>query len=149
VATPLVCDLLDGVPAIDRMLVLVQREVGERLAAGPGDAAYGIPSVKVAYWATARMVGRVPPTVFLPQPKVESALVAITRRPAPAVAADPDRLFPLVRAAFGQRRKMLRRSLAGVVGPETFERAGIRPDARPEELGIEAWGRLADASPVS
>jgi 16S rRNA (adenine1518-N6/adenine1519-N6)-dimethyltransferase len=144
-ATPLVCDLLDGVPAIDRMLVMVQREVGERLAAGPGDAAYGIPSVKVAYWATAEIVGRVPPTVFLPQPKVESALVAITRRPEPAVAADPDHLFPLVRTAFGQRRKMLRRSLAGIVAPEQFEQAGVRADARPEELGVVEWGRLADA----
>ena len=145
VATPLVCDLLDGVPAIDRMLVMVQREVGERLAAGAGDDAYGIPSVKVAYWATARVVGRVPPTVFLPQPRVESALVRIDRRPAPAVDADPGRLFALVRAAFGQRRKMLRRSLAGVVDPEAFERAAIRPDARPEELAIEDWGRLTDA----
>jgi 16S rRNA (adenine1518-N6/adenine1519-N6)-dimethyltransferase len=145
VATPLVCDLLDEVPAIGRMLVMVQREVGERLAAGPGDAAYGIPSVKVAYWATAEIVGRVPPTVFLPQPKVESALVAIARRPAPAVSADPDRLFTLVRTAFGQRRKMLRRSLAGVVASEQFERAGIRPEARPEELGIVEWGALTDA----
>jgi 16S rRNA (adenine1518-N6/adenine1519-N6)-dimethyltransferase len=145
VATPLVCDLLDAVPAIDRMLVMVQREVGERLAAGPGTAAYGIPSLKVAYWATATVVGRVPPTVFLPQPKVESALVRIERRPEPAVAADPDRLFALVRAAFGQRRKMLRRSLADVVPPGAFEHAAIRPEARPEELGIEAWGRLTDA----
>ncbi|MGZ4729326.1 MAG: 16S rRNA (adenine(1518)-N(6)/adenine(1519)-N(6))-dimethyltransferase RsmA [Acidimicrobiales bacterium] len=146
VATPLVCDLLDDVPAIDRMLIMVQREVGERLAAGPGDAAYGIPSVKVAYWATTEVVGRVPPTVFLPQPKVESALVAITRRPAPAVGADPERLFGLVRTAFGQRRKMLRRSLAGVVTPEMFEQAGIRPEARPEELGILEWGALTDVA---
>jgi len=87
----------------------------------------------------------VPPTVFLPQPKVESALVAIARRPAPAVSADPDRLFTLVRTAFGQRRKMLRRSLAGVVASEQFERAGIRPEARPEELGIVEWGALTDA----
>ena len=145
VATPLVCDLLDDVPAIDRMLVMVQREVGERLAAGPGDPAYGIPSVKVAYWATAEVVGRVPPTVFLPQPKVDSALVAITRRPAQAVTADPEALFTLVRTAFGQRRKMLRRSLAGVVSAEAFARAGIRPEARPEELAIEEWGRLSDA----
>ena len=102
VATPLVCDLLDEVPAIDRMLVMVQREVGERLAAGPGDAAYGIPSVKVAYWATAEIVGRVPPTVFLPQPKVESALVAIDppagpggqRRPRPSVHPGAHRLRP-------------------------------------------------------
>ena len=145
VATPLVCDLLDGVPAISRMLVMVQREVGERLAAQAGEAAYGIPSVKVAYWATARVVGRVPPTVFLPQPRVESALVRIERRPAPAVDADPERLFSLVRTAFGQRRKMLRRSLAGIVAPEAFVAAGIRPDARPEELSIEEWGRLTTA----
>ena len=145
VATPLVCDLLDDVPQIDQMLVMVQREVGDRLAAGPGDAAYGIPSLKVAYWATARVVGRVPPTVFLPQPKVDSALVAIRRRPEPAVTADPVALFALVRQAFGQRRKMLRRSLVDVVATGVFEQAGIRPEARPEELGIDDWGRLTDA----
>jgi len=145
VATPLVLDLLDGVPAIADLLVMVQREAGERLAAGVGDPAYGIPSVKVAYWATATIAGRVPPTVFVPQPKVESVLVRITRRATPAVTADPTRLFALVRTAFGQRRKMLRRSLAGVVEASAFERAGIRPEARPEELDVDAWGRLADA----
>ena len=144
VATPLVLDLLDEVPAISDLLVMVQREAGERLAASPGDKAYGIPSVKVAYWATAMIAGRVPPTVFVPQPKVESVLVRITRRATPAVAADPERLFALVRAGFGQRRKMLRRSLSGIVDPAAFERAGIRPEARPEELDVEAWGRLAD-----
>jgi 16S rRNA (adenine1518-N6/adenine1519-N6)-dimethyltransferase len=147
VATPLVADLLDGVPAIGRMLVLVQREVGERLAAGVGDAAYGAVSVKVAYWAEARVVGLVPAAVFLPRPNVESALVAIARRPSPAVDVPPERLFPLVRAGFGQRRKMLRRSLAGVVPPEAFGAAGVRPEARAEELGVEAWGRLAACSP--
>ncbi len=145
VATPLVLDLLDDVAAITRMLVMVQREAGERLAASAGDPAYGIPSVKVAYHAHAELVGRVPPTVFVPQPRVESVLVRITRRLEPAVAADPDRLFALVRTAFGQRRKMLRRSLAGVVPAEAFTTAGVRPEARPEELGIEAWGRLTDA----
>jgi 16S rRNA (adenine1518-N6/adenine1519-N6)-dimethyltransferase len=148
IATPLVCDLLDGVPAIERMLVMVQREAGERLAARAGHAAYGIPSVKVAYWATAEVVGRVPPTVFLPPPRVESVLVRIRRRPHPAVDADPDRLFTLVRTAFGQRRKMLRRSLVGLVAPEAYETAGIRPESRPEELDVEAWGRLAQASPA-
>jgi 16S rRNA (adenine1518-N6/adenine1519-N6)-dimethyltransferase len=145
VATPLVCDLLDAVPAIDRMLVMVQREVGERLAAAAGEPGYGIPSVKVAYWATARVVGRVPPTVFLPQPRVESVLVRIQRRPRPAVDSDADQLFALVRSGFGQRRKMLRRSLADLVDASGFEAAGVRPDARPEELGIEDWGRLTDA----
>jgi 16S rRNA (adenine1518-N6/adenine1519-N6)-dimethyltransferase len=146
VATPLVLDLLDDVPAIERMLVMVQREVGERLAAGVGDPAYGIPSVKVAYWATARVVGKVAADVFLPRPRVESALVEITRRPAPATDADADRLFSLVRAGFGQRRKMLRRSLSGLVAPEAFEVAGVRPEDRAEQLAVEDWGRLAEAS---
>jgi 16S rRNA (adenine1518-N6/adenine1519-N6)-dimethyltransferase len=145
VATPLVCDLLDGVPAIERMLVMVQREVAERFAATPGQPAYGAVSVKVAYWSRAEVVGRVPATVFLPRPAVESALVAITRRPQPAVPANRDLLFALVRTGFGQRRKMLRRSLAGLADPATFERAGIRPEARAEDLAVEDWGRLADA----
>ena len=145
VATPLVADLLDGVPAIARMLVMVQREVAERLAAGPGHDAYGAVSVKVAYWATAKVVGRVPATVFHPVPNVESALVHIDRRPAPAVGpeVDPEWLFRLVRTGFGQRRKMLRRSLAGLVPAEAFVAAGIRPEARAEELAVEDWGRLA------
>jgi 16S rRNA (adenine1518-N6/adenine1519-N6)-dimethyltransferase len=145
VATPLVLDVLDGVAAIDRMLVMVQREVGERLAADPGSSAYGIPSVKVAYWATAQVVGRVGPTVFLPRPKVDSVLVRITRRPQPATPADPERLFALVRAGFGQRRKMLRRSLADLVDGPDFDRAGIAPESRAEELSVTDWGRLAGA----
>jgi 16S rRNA (adenine1518-N6/adenine1519-N6)-dimethyltransferase len=149
VATPLVADLLDGVPAISRMLVMVQREVGERLAATVGSPAYGAVSVKVAYWATARVVGRVPPTVFVPPPKVESALVAIERR-AGGPAVDPsvvsaDRLFSVVRAGFAHRRKMLRGALAGVVPAGAFEAAGVAPTARAEELDVEAWGRLAAA----
>jgi 16S rRNA (adenine1518-N6/adenine1519-N6)-dimethyltransferase len=145
VAATLVLHLLDEVPAIDSMLVMVQREVGERLAAGPGSKVYGIPSVKLSYWATASVVSRVPPSVFIPQPRVESVLVAVQRLPRPATPADPQRLFALVRMAFGQRRKMLRRSLAGVVDPATFASAGVDPSRRPEELGIVDWGRLADA----
>jgi 16S rRNA (adenine1518-N6/adenine1519-N6)-dimethyltransferase len=143
VATPLVLELLDQVPAIDRMLVMVQREVGERLAASPGTKAYGIPSVKVAYWATAEVVGRVGPNVFWPKPKVDSALVCIERRPQPATTSDPDVLFALVRAGFGQRRKMLRGSLSGLVDATAFERAGVSAEARAEELSVEDWGRLA------
>ena len=148
VATPLVADLLDDVPQIARMLVMVQHEVGERLAAAPGDEAYGAVSVKVRYWATARIAGKVPPTVFVPQPRVESALVAIERHPGGAPAVSPSvvpaaRLFEVVRAGFAQRRKMLRRSLAGVVSPEAFEAAGVRPEARAEELDVAEWGRLA------
>ncbi|HEX4978920.1 MAG TPA: 16S rRNA (adenine(1518)-N(6)/adenine(1519)-N(6))-dimethyltransferase RsmA [Acidimicrobiales bacterium] len=147
VATPLVADLLDGVPQIGRMVVMVQREVAHRLAAAPGDPAYGAVSVKVAYWASARLVGRVPPAVFVPQPRVESALVEIVRRPdGPAVdpaVVTPARLFEVVRAGFAHRRKMLRGALAGVVAPDAFDAAGVRPESRAEELDVEAWGRLA------
>lgn len=143
VATPLVCDLLDGVPQIHRMIVMVQREAAERFVANPRTPAYGAVSVKVAYWATGRIVGSVPASVFVPRPNVESSLVEIERRIAPTT--DPATLFPLVRAGFGQRRKMLRRSLDGIVTAEQFAAAGVAPTARPEELDMFAWCRLADA----
>jgi 16S rRNA (adenine1518-N6/adenine1519-N6)-dimethyltransferase len=147
VATPLVLDLLDDVPAIDRMLVMVQKEAGERLVAGPADKAYGIPSVKVAYHAAASVVGTVGPNVFLPKPKVESALVSIVRHadgPAPeAAGADPERLFALVRAGFGQRRKMLRRSLADLLDEASIDAAGVDPQARAENLSLAQWAALA------
>jgi 16S rRNA (adenine1518-N6/adenine1519-N6)-dimethyltransferase len=145
VATPLVCDLLDGVPAIARMLVMVQREVAERFCATPRSEAYGAVSVKVAYWATSRVAGTVPASVFVPRPNVESALAEIVRRPEPATDADREVLFHLVRVAFGQRRKMLRRSLAADVDSEVFAAAGIDPQRRPEELDVVEWGALAHA----
>lgn len=146
VATPLVVRILEEVPAIVRMLVMVQAEVAGRLAAGAGDNAYGAVSVKVAYWATAALAGRVPPSVFVPRPRVDSALVAIERRAAPAV--DPgtvayDRLVEVVRAGFAQRRKMLRGTLVGVVDEAAFAGAGVEPTMRAEELDVSAWGRLA------
>ena len=145
VATPLVCDLLDHVPAVERMLVMVQREVAERLCAPARSEAYGAVSVKVAYWATARIVGTIPASVFLPRPKVESALADIRRRPVAAVDVPPEPLFDLVRTAFGQRRKMLRRSLADVVTPDVFVAAGIDSQRRPEELDVVEWGALTRA----
>ena len=147
VATPLVADLLDRVPAITRMLVMVQREVADRLAAGPGHDAYGAVSVKVAYWATASVAGLVPASVFVPVPNVESALVRVDRRASPAVGpeVEPGALFGLVGTGFGQRRKMLRRSLAGLVTADAFTAAGVDPEGRPEELDVLAWGRLAAA----
>lgn len=144
-ATPIVLDVLAGVPRVTRLLVMVQREVGERLAAPAGSKTYGIPSVLVALRARAEVVGRVSPEVFLPRPRVESVLVRIDRRGRPVTDADPVVLTDLVRRAFGQRRKMLRRSLDGVVGDAQFAEAGIASDARPEQLDVAAWGRLATA----
>jgi 16S rRNA (adenine1518-N6/adenine1519-N6)-dimethyltransferase len=142
-ATPLILDLLATRPELTRWLVMVQREAGERLVAGPGSRTYGIPSVLTAYWARARIVGSVRAELFLPRPKVESVLVAIDRLDRPAVDAPFDRLSQLVRAGFGQRRKMLRRSLAGLVDSERLTAAGIDPTARAEQLDVAAWGALA------
>ncbi len=149
VATPLVLTLLEKAPMIGRMLVMVQREAGERFAAGPGDDAYGAVSVKLAYRARASVVGRVPATVFVPQPNVESVLVSVERRPAPAVEVDEARFFTLVEAGFAHRRKMLRGALAGLVDEAAFATAGVRPEARAEELDVETWGRLSACSATS
>lgn len=146
VATPVVVRALETAPMIDRFLVMVQREVGERLAARAGDDAYGAVSVKVSYYADAHVVGIVPPTVFVPRPNVESALVRLVRRPSPVAVEDPERMFSLVRAGFATRRKMLRRALEPVLGDQAIallERAGIDPAARAETLDLRQWARLA------
>jgi len=141
IATPLVCDLLDEVPNIERMLILVQDEAADRFVASPGSKQYGAVSIKVAHYAEARKVAHVPRTVFIPQPNVESALVDIRRR---QVIEDisTEAMFSLVKTAFGQRRKMLRRSLSSVVSSEQFEEAGIAPDRRPETVALEEWYNL-------
>lgn len=147
VAVPVVVRLLEETDALERILVMVQREVGERLAAGPGDPQYGAVSVKVAYFAEAEVVGLVPPTVFVPRPRVESTLVRLLRRPAPPVSVpSADDLFTLVRAGFAQRRKMLRRSLAPVLGaatPAVLAAAGVAPTDRAEALGLDQWAAVA------
>jgi 16S rRNA (adenine1518-N6/adenine1519-N6)-dimethyltransferase len=147
VAVPVVVRILEEAPAVDRLLVMVQREVGERLAAGPGDEQYGAVSVKVAYYAEAAVVGVVPPTVFIPRPKVESVLVGMRRRSSPPVAVPSEsELFTLVRAGFAQRRKMLRRALAPVLGDRAeavLTGAGVEPTARAEVLGLEQWAAVA------
>lgn len=144
VATPLVADVLDFVPQVQRMLVMVQKEVGERFCASPSTEAYGALSVKVAFHATARIAGIVPPTVFLPRPNVDSALVEIVRHKEPIDAQiNQKELFSLIRMGFAKRRKMLRGSLAGRVSPEQFEEAEIAPTARAEELSVYDWMRLA------
>ncbi len=152
IATPLVADLLDEVPEIERMLVMVQQEVAQRLVAGPGSKAYGAVSVKVAYWAEASLVGTVPSSVFVPRPRVGSALVSLKRRRAPLVdpaVVAPAELFSLVRTGFAQRRKMLRRALEALrIPPEAFVRAGVNEESRAEELSVADWGRLAAAAGV-
>ncbi|MCU1451640.1 MAG: rsmA [Acidimicrobiales bacterium] len=142
IATPLVLDLLEQAPGITRMLVMVQREVAERLAAGAGDPSRGGVSVKAEYFASRKVVGRVPASVFVPRPRVESALVRLDRHARPPVDVDRSQLFRLVETGFGQRRKMLRRSLSAVVTPECFAVAEVAPEARPEELDLDAWARL-------
>lgn len=142
VATPLVLDLLSAEPLLTSFLVMVQAEVGERLAAEPGSKRRGIPSVITEYWGEATVVGRVPPQVFVPQPRVESVLVRIVRAEEPRTDAPFAELSQLVRAGFGQRRKMLRRSLGGLMDEEAIAAADVEPTARAETLDLDAWGRL-------
>lgn len=145
VAVPIVVWVLADAPMVDELLVMVQKEVAERLVAGPGGRTVGLPSLRVAWYAAAELVELVPPEVFVPRPRVTSALVRMRRRPAPADDLGPDQVFPLVERAYRQRRKMLRVTLGDLVTPETFERAGIAPTARPEELSITRWAELARA----
>lgn len=147
VAVPVLLHLLAELPGIRRGLVMVQAEVAERLAAPPGSRAYGVPSVKLAWYAAARRVGPVPRTVFWPVPHVDSALLSFTRHDPPP-GADRDEVFRLVDVAFAQRRKALRAALASwagtpVAAEEALRAAGIDPMARAETLGIGDFARLA------
>ena len=143
VGTGIVLDVLTGVPTIDRLVVMVQSEVAERLVAGPGTKVYGIPSVITALHATAAIAMTVPPHVFAPRPRVESSVVVIDRIEPPLLA---DRAIAIATAAFGQRRKMLRRSLADVLAEpvSTLEAAGIDPKDRPEDLDPHAFVAIAE-----
>jgi len=149
IATPVVLRVLEEAHAVTRMMVMVQQEVGERLAAAPRTKAYGAVTLKVEYRATARIVGSVPPTVFVPRPKVDSALVMLERRTTPPVdVPSSEGLFALVNAGFSHRRKMLRRALTPVLGDRTADvlvSAGIAPSARAEELDLGAWAAVARA----
>jgi 16S rRNA (adenine1518-N6/adenine1519-N6)-dimethyltransferase len=150
VATPLLARLLDEVPRLDALSVMVQKEVAERLAAPPGTPACGAISVKVAYHATAAIVGVVPPTVFVPRPKVDSAIARFERRSAPPVdVPSSEGLFALARAGFAQRRKTLRQALRPLLGARVeaaLANAGIAPMARAEVLTLEEWAALARAA---
>ncbi|MCG8920540.1 16S rRNA (adenine(1518)-N(6)/adenine(1519)-N(6))-dimethyltransferase RsmA [Actinokineospora sp. PR83] len=148
VAVPVVLHLLAELPSLRTVLVMVQAEVADRMAAGPGSRVYGVPSAKVAWYASAKRVATVPRTVFWPVPNVDSALVLMTRRPTPD--ADRAAVFGVVDAAFAQRRKTLRAALAGWAGSaaraeEVLVAAGVDPGARGEQLDIDAFVRIAAA----
>jgi 16S rRNA (adenine1518-N6/adenine1519-N6)-dimethyltransferase len=146
ISTPLVLRLLEDVPRITRYLVMVQREAGERLAAKAGEDAYGAVSVKVAYWAEAEVLRRVPPTVFWPRPNVESVLVRLTPRPSP-VAVNQRELFRVVEAGFAERRKTMRNALRrlGLSASEAAEAlaaSGLSARVRAEEIDLGGFARL-------
>jgi 16S rRNA (adenine1518-N6/adenine1519-N6)-dimethyltransferase len=143
VAVPIVMEVLEQVPSVERLIVMVQKEVADRLCAGPGGRTVGIPSMRVAWFAAAQVLTTVPPEVFVPRPRVTSAVIGLTRRPAPSTEVTLAQVMALVERAYRQRRKMLRSTL-GAVPVEVFDRAGIAPTDRPEQLGIAAWVRLAE-----
>jgi 16S rRNA (adenine1518-N6/adenine1519-N6)-dimethyltransferase len=151
VAVPVLLHLLELLPSLDRALVLVQAEVAERLAAAPGTAAYGVPSVKAAWYGDVRRAGSVGRRVFWPEPNVDSGLVALVRRPPPE--GDRAATFAVVDAAFAMRRKSLRAALARWAGgPAAAEArlraAGIDPATRGEQLSVADFARLAATVPA-
>lgn len=153
VAVPVVLHLLAELPTLRHGLVMVQKEVADRLVAGPGSKVYGVPSVKLAWYAAARNAGRVPPSVFWPVPNVDSGLVAFTRREPPRADVPRERVFAVVDAAFAQRRKTLRAALAGWAGgadraAALLTAAGVDPGARGESLTVDQFAAIAVAAPV-
>jgi 16S rRNA (adenine1518-N6/adenine1519-N6)-dimethyltransferase len=149
IAVPITLDLLQQAGGVDPMLIMVQREVGERLIASPGEEAFGAVSLRVAYRADAKLLRRVRPSVFWPEPQVESVLVRIERRP-PPVDTPEKALFRLVDAGFAQRRKTMLNALVRLghdrkQATAALEQAELEPQVRAEELALEDFARLAEA----
>jgi 16S rRNA (adenine1518-N6/adenine1519-N6)-dimethyltransferase len=150
VAVPVLLNLLAALPSLERGIVMVQAEVADRMCAGPGGRVYGAPSAKLAWYASARLAGTVPRSVFWPVPNVDSKLVAFTKHDPPSTAASRAEVFAVIDAAFGQRRKTLRAALGGWAGsPAEAERllraAGVDPGARGESLPVADFARIAQA----
>ncbi|MDQ4055350.1 MAG: 16S rRNA (adenine(1518)-N(6)/adenine(1519)-N(6))-dimethyltransferase RsmA [Actinomycetota bacterium] len=150
VSVPVLLHLLSLLPSLERGLVMVQAEVADRLAAGPGSKVYGVPSVKAAWYADVRRAGTVGRNVFWPAPNVDSGLVSWTRRDPPDTAATREQVFAVVDAAFAHRRKGLRgaiRELAGSAERATavLEKAGVEPLARGESLRVEQFVAIAES----
>jgi len=153
VAVPVLLHLLPLVESARSALVMVQLEVAQRLAAKPGEQAYGVPSVKAAWYGSVRMAGTVGQQVFWPQPRVGSGLVALHRHAPPATTATRHQVFEVIDAAFAQRRKTLRAALARWAGsPDAAEAAlraaGVDPGARGETLDVATFARLAEHRPT-
>lgn len=152
VSVPVLLHLLERFPGIRSGLVMVQAEVGQRLAADPGSKVYGSPSVKAAWYGHWRAAGQVSRSVFWPVPNVDSILVAFDLRDAQIGTEEERRAtFALVDAAFGQRRKMLRQALSDVLGgsaeaSERMSRAGVDPTARGEQLSVHDFLAIARAT---
>ncbi len=154
VAVPVLLTVLERVPSVASGVVMVQAEVADRLTAAPGSRVYGAPTVKLAWYARARRAGSVPPSVFWPAPRVDSGLVALTRRETPGSAGLREATFACVDAAFAQRRKGLRGALAPLAGSPAaaaaaLAAAGVDPLTRGEQLDVAAFVRLAAALEVS
>ena len=150
VAVPVVLHLLEAFASLRSGLVMVQSEVADRLVAPPGSRTYGVPSVKLAWFARAERAGAVPASVFWPVPRVESGLVAFTCHEPPPSTASRKEVFAVVDAAFAQRRKTLRAALAGWAGSAAAAEhilvaAGVDPGARGESLDVAAFARIASA----
>jgi 16S rRNA (adenine1518-N6/adenine1519-N6)-dimethyltransferase len=151
VGVPVLLHALGALPSLRHGLVMIQSEVVDRLAAPPGGRAYGAPSAKLAWYASARRAGPVPRAVFWPVPGVDSALLAVTRRDPPVPARHRAAVFAVVDAAFAQRRKALRGALAGWAGSsaraeEVLRAAGVDPATRAERLSIADFARIAAAA---
>ena len=150
VSVPVLLTFLERFGSLERVLVMVQAEVADRLAAPPGSRTYGVPSAKVAWYATARRTSTVARSVFWPVPNVDSALVALERRDPPPTTASRQEVFAVIDAAFAQRRKMLRSALATLAGSSeaairALEAAGVDPQSRGERLEIADFARIAQA----
>jgi len=150
VAVPVVLHLLETFPSIETVLVMVQKEVADRLAATPGGRIYGVPSVKSRWFCDVESAGNVGTSVFWPAPRVESGLVRMTRREPPECTAGREAVFAVVDAAFAQRRKTLRSALARLVGSpgaaeDVLRAAGVDPSLRGEQLDVVDFARVADA----
>ena len=148
VSVPVLIHLLETFPTIRRVLVMVQAEVGHRIAADPGSKVYGVPSVKAAWWGDWNVEGNVSRRVFWPEPNVDSVLVGMTAHATPGDETLRRRTFAIADAAFGQRRKTLRQALSALAGSTTAaadlcEAAGIDSGARGEQLTLAQFVALA------